>query len=281
MPHGRDVVYLYDGTFDGLLCCVFESYMRRESPLDILPDDSPQLPLCEVHEVVTTRQGAHRVFLSLEAKLGTQAAELVQAAFFHGDDCKALAIYRFIRLGYRMGPKIYDMRGDGIVSAVHKLAQAAWHESHMMTGFVRFSESQGVLTAVIEPKHFILPLMRPHFCERYNGERFLIYDKAHGMVLVYQPYEARILAAESVCLPDADETELAYRRLWTQYYKTIAIESRRNPRCQMGHMPKHFWSHLTEMQPEYQKRGGSVKHATEEIKPLTPPPRSIAAKPER
>ena len=32
MP-GGDVVYRYDGSFDGFLCCVFESYVRRELPL--------------------------------------------------------------------------------------------------------------------------------------------------------------------------------------------------------------------------------------------------------
>ena len=44
MPERRDVtptvesgpvVYAYDGSFEGLLCCVFESYERREIPVDV------------------------------------------------------------------------------------------------------------------------------------------------------------------------------------------------------------------------------------------------------
>lgn len=31
----RDVIYWYDGTFEGFLCCVFESYANREIPWDI------------------------------------------------------------------------------------------------------------------------------------------------------------------------------------------------------------------------------------------------------
>ena len=37
-------VYVYDGSFDGLLCCVFESYAARELPADVLADTA-ELPL--------------------------------------------------------------------------------------------------------------------------------------------------------------------------------------------------------------------------------------------
>ncbi len=31
--HDADVVYLYDGSFEGFLCCVFESFAQHELPL--------------------------------------------------------------------------------------------------------------------------------------------------------------------------------------------------------------------------------------------------------
>ena len=45
----------------------------------------------------------------------------------------------------------------------------------------------------------------------------------------------------------ADEAEERYRALWKQFYRTIAIESRENPRCRMTHMPKRYWENMTEM----------------------------------
>ena len=30
--HDADVVYLYDGSFEGFLCCVFESFAQHELP---------------------------------------------------------------------------------------------------------------------------------------------------------------------------------------------------------------------------------------------------------
>ena len=46
------------------------------------------------------------------------------------------------------------------------------------------------------------------------------------------------------------QEELDFRRLWRQFYDTVAIEGRYNPRCRMTHMPKRYWAHMTEFQAE-------------------------------
>ena len=45
-----------------------------------------------------------------------------------------------------------------------------------MIEFIRFEERDGMLGAVIHPKHRILPLLRGHFCSRLPDESFLIYE---------------------------------------------------------------------------------------------------------
>ena len=35
MSDGRNIIYLYDGSFDGLLTAVFDSYYRKEVPVSI------------------------------------------------------------------------------------------------------------------------------------------------------------------------------------------------------------------------------------------------------
>ena len=50
--------------------------------------------------------------------------------------------------------------------------------------------------------------------------------------------------------PDASLSERQFRRLWQEYYDAIAIKPRENPRCRMVHMPKRFWSCMTEFQPK-------------------------------
>ena len=35
----QDVVFQYDGSFDGFLCCVFESYVHKEFPIAFYSDE--------------------------------------------------------------------------------------------------------------------------------------------------------------------------------------------------------------------------------------------------
>ena len=51
-------------------------------------------------------------------------------------------------------------------------------------------------------------------------------------------------------MPEKGEEEAFYRRLWKQYYNTIAVEGRYNPKCRMGHMPKRYWTDMTEFQDD-------------------------------
>ncbi|MBD8952707.1 MAG: DNA metabolism protein, partial [Subdoligranulum sp.] len=43
--HVSDTAYCYDGSFTGFLCCVFESYTRREIPSAVLGPGEGQTTL--------------------------------------------------------------------------------------------------------------------------------------------------------------------------------------------------------------------------------------------
>ena len=92
----------------------------------------------------------------------------------------------------------------------------------------------------------MLPFAWTSFLRALPEERFLIYDRTHGVALVYQPYEARIMPVEHLELPSPDEEEQKYRELWRMFYRTIEVEGRHNPKCRMSHMPKRYWRYMTE-----------------------------------
>ena len=39
------IVYLYDGSYEGLLSCVFESFAKKENPIEISVQDAVQTSL--------------------------------------------------------------------------------------------------------------------------------------------------------------------------------------------------------------------------------------------
>ena len=117
---------------------------------------------------------------------------------------------------------------------------------------VRFTEYDGMLGAVIHPKNYILPLLRPHFCGRFPEENFMIYDAVHQAVLLQEDHKARLLElAAPLELPPPSEREQQFQALWKQFYQTLEIKARHNEKCRMTHCPKRFWADMVEMKDEF------------------------------
>lgn len=246
MVNQSNLIYHYDGSFDGLLCCVFESYDKKELPMDILLLDTPQTTLFHIKEIKTDSEKSRRVLASIPSKIGQHGLDFVRQAFLTCLIQKELYILLFLRMGYRYGPSVMNMLTNDVVDTLFKAVKHLIKESHLLKGFVRFSIFNNVLVTEIEPKNYVLPLLSEHFCERYPEEHFLIYDKNHGMALVYQPYQVAIISLESLEMPEPDEEEQAFRELWRLFYNTIEVQGRNNPKCRISHMPKRYWKCMTE-----------------------------------
>lgn len=242
----RSLAYRYDGSFDGFLCCVFESYVRKEIPAAILPEESEQGTLFPEKWIETVPEHAQRVFLSLGKRISTEAEEIIRVGFLTCVPEKELLLYRFIRLGYQYGPRVVDRLADPTVCALNKALLHQGNEAHRIKQFLRFSEYEGVLAGIVEPKNFVLPLVAEHFCSRYPEERFFIYDRTHGAGLWYEPYDAQLLRVDNFALPEETQPEQEMKALWKRFVETIAVEGRINPRCQMTMMPKRYWRCMSE-----------------------------------
>ena len=75
------VCYEYDGSFEGFLTCVFESYAHHEEPMCFQGPEALSYTLWDTRWVDTDQEKAARVFRSLDARLGRGASRLVYRAF--------------------------------------------------------------------------------------------------------------------------------------------------------------------------------------------------------
>lgn len=249
MYHWTDLVYVYDGTFDGFLCCVFDAVMHKRFPVQIFREDDDELPaLLPLHHIETDEQQAARVRRSIPEKISPEALYLVKRAFLTCLPQKEVHMLRFVLKGYHAGPRLVHDLGDNDVHALLGAVQHMGTEAHLLQGFVRFSDVGGALVAEIEPKNQVLPLLAGHFAGRFSGERFMIFDRTHRSALLHDESGLRIVPAEKVELPAASCEEWQYRALWKQFFETIAIEARRNPRCQRNLMPLRYRGVMTEHQ---------------------------------
>ena len=138
----RDVIYWYDGTFEGFLCCVFESYANREIPWDIWYYATRQSSLFPGVDVQTDMVRAQRVLKSIREKLGQRVYYMVVRGFLNGDEGKEIRLLRFLRLMYDKGPQAAYQTGAPEVADVVQLARAVANEACQFKQFIRFEERE-------------------------------------------------------------------------------------------------------------------------------------------
>jgi probable DNA metabolism protein len=143
MSDRSDVIYRYDGSFEGLMCCVFESYAARETPADIIGPQDGQVRLLEQKEIVFDAGRCGRVLRSIPERMGAPALDLVRRAYLSCLPQKELHILRFLRLGYERGPAVTSMLADPAVDTLVRAVKHLNNESGLLAGFIRFSDYDG------------------------------------------------------------------------------------------------------------------------------------------
>ena len=247
MRNWQEVVFQYDGTFNGFLCCIYESYINKEFPIAFSSDEECW-SLYEVRYISTDLAHAQRIRRSI-VNISSNAADILRRAFLTCLDDKELHLYAFVRKLYQDGASFLKNRSDPVYYPIAKALRHMSGELEKLRGFVRFSDYNGVLGGEIEPKNRVLPLLRRHFCDRYANENFFLYDRTHKEILLYAKGKSRIVPVEGFQLFSPDEQEIHYRTLWKRFFDTVSIQERNNPRCQNTFLPKRYRNTMTEFLP--------------------------------
>lgn len=262
MPNGTNIVYRYDGSYDGLMSCIFECFRAKENPAKIEPEDEAQETLFKVKYIETDLRLSERVKTSIPVKISPEAEKLVMDTFLSCLEDKEIKILSFLRKGYKTGKNITNLSTDDDVYTLQKAVKYLGNEAHLSLEFLRFSEYNDFLAATITPKNNVLPKIAVHFCDRFPDENFVIYDKGRKLAFMHRnDGETNFLYNTEIEFPEEDETEEEYRALWKHFYKTIAIEERKNERLRMNHMPKRYWPNMTEFQEEKVKNSSTFSYA--------------------
>jgi len=244
----ESIIYIYDGSFHGFLCCVFESVYSGVIPAEIITIGNEPITLYTLQIIETDEEKASRVLDSIPRKMSWETLRLIKTVFLSCLKQKELLMLKFLLRGYREGAGLIRRLGDADVAPLLSAQKHLLGEAHLLLGFVRFADYDGALAATITPKNYVLPFMANHFTQRFSREDFMIFDKTNKAALVHQNRRAEIISVENIEFPPISEDEAKYQAMWKRFYNTVSIEARENPRCRMSFMPKRYWENMVEMQ---------------------------------
>jgi probable DNA metabolism protein len=245
------VEYTYDGTFDGLLCCLW-AHVYIEKADEILPAGcADQMSFSARTFIETDAEKAERVACGIEKKISGYALRRAYRAFLSGEPAREMDILHYVFFGFSIGRDVDKMHGHPICRRMDVLNHKVAREAERLRGLLRFgalesAEGRPLLYAHITPDCDILQILMPHFLNRYRQEPFVIHDlnREKAAFAAAGRYEIRPLAKDYA--PGYAKSEQAWKDLWRAYYVHAAIPERINEACRNRFMPERYWKNLVE-----------------------------------
>lgn len=250
---------IYDGTLGGLLTVIFEAYERRLEQVRILKTGTAHPDIFGTSLlIISDPVKAARVWKGLKEKLSASALHQFYSCYLSElpqIEDTLLAFTRHVFASKQNSEKDF---GHEATLTLSKVGRMVHREKHRMEAFVRFQRwADDVYFAIVAPDYNVLPLIVPHFKNRYGDQRWIIYDQRRKYGIHYDPEtgkvsEIELELTENPLTPSAEvlhAEEKNYQMLWQDYFSHVNIAARKNKKLHLRHVPMRYWKHLTEKQP--------------------------------
>lgn len=242
--------YFFDGTKNGLLTCIFESFYDRRIPDDVTTECVQCGLLDEIVTIKTDNEKAERVYKCLKNCKTKYLVSDFNLTFRSGEKKRFKVLFDYLNVA--ISNKNIDVSKAFAlpeIQAFTDLKNRIYTETHRFKGFLRFMETEkGFYYACYEPDNDITELLIPHFTARLQSP-FIIHDIKRNILALCDGKRYKILnGGDNGVTVFMSESEEIFLDLWQQYYKSINIEERKNLRQMRNYMPERYWKNLSEKQ---------------------------------
>lgn len=246
----------YDGSFEGFLCSVFYVYEHKLTAITIEKIKSHEPTFFDNAIVINSEdRKARRVWKGLSKKISSSGKTKIYKAFLSEIPNIENTLLYYIQKAMASTINIEGDFTDPEILHLEKTVKKINREKHRMDAFVRFRLTKdGIYFATVEPDFDVLPLNADHFKNRYADQKWLIYDlkRKYGIYYNLDKVETVILELNSEINYQNKASsyftfeELQFQELWSNYFKSSNIATRKNMTLHIKHIPKRYWKYLSE-----------------------------------
>lgn len=246
----------YDSTFEGFLTTVFEIFeFKYTNPKIIKNSDAQQNMFAKPIEIITEVAKSDRVIKKLKQQLGSEGVRSLIYAFLSEKIGVEDTLFTVIEYAVQNPEKniLKDFSNDAVLQ-IAQLTKSVGREKHRMEAFIRFELlKDDIYFAKIDPDFDVLTLILTHFKNRYQDQKWMIYDLRRKYGVFYDLKTIEIVTMDlDIKLLDAksshifSDVEIEYQKLWWEYFDHTNIKERKNTKLHLQHVPKRYWKYLTE-----------------------------------
>lgn len=253
--------YCFDGTMTGLLSCIFRAFDFKEFDVKVTANPQAQNGLFDdfIH-VASNESHRQRVWQGLKQKVSSSSLKAFYYAFLSEKEQAFQNLFDFAVYVFQNQRPVDKDYGHHAVIGMSQWCKQVGREKHRMEAFVRFKKAKdGLFLSLVKPDFNVLPIISRHFKERYQDQRWLIYDEQRQYGIYYDlddvhqiemnvemvDPQIRIGHSQSFSI-ELDDEEVLYDQLWKDYFKSVNIQARQNMKLHIQYVPKRYWRYMNE-----------------------------------
>lgn len=250
-------IFVCKDRYEDMMTCIYEAWewgiKNGHENLKLMKEPVKQMSLFDEYvDIVNDSEKALKVTRAIISKISMEAYIDIYNVLIASDD-KLDDVYRYLRLGFRVGKRVTNMLTEPMVMNISKISKRVSNEIHTFQEFVRFDLiNSEVYISFIEPKNNVVYNVSLHFMDRMPSENWIIIDTIRKIAAVHKKnekvYIAYLSEEEMEAFANSKIVKDDYSDLWKTFFSAISIEQRENYNCQRGHFPIWLRKNVTEFQ---------------------------------
>ncbi|MBE6072074.1 MAG: DNA metabolism protein [Clostridium butyricum] len=244
------MILIYDSTFEGLLTCIYEGfYMRNTAITNIYSNTTNFIPSLfdNIVNINTDMLKFKKVKSAIVNKIDSLCLKKIYIVYSSNYENKDYIIYKYLKTAFNIGPDVHLFLNLDEVRIIDVINKRVNLEIHRLRGFIRFNYIDNkFLYSSISPDNDILEFLGDYFKERFTNEYWIINDTSRNKAIIYDKCNYELVEFSSLDSQKLSLYKDNYQNLWKAYFKSTAIEERRNLKLQLRMMPKRYWKNILE-----------------------------------
>lgn len=246
-----EAYFIYDGSFEGLLTAVFESFAQKRLPIKIVQRQrATQHLFGEELRVVSNCSKADRVAKKLREISPNFFYELALAFTSRQEGVEMLL---FNQIGHRLKAHGKSQKVDGSPDQLRlqELANPVQDEIHRQQALVQFQPlSHSVWMSTLEADYDVLPFLSTYFQNNLAQQQWVIYDVVRGYGLHYNLHTlAPIVINDERLLRNLPDAHLSLdeqkgRQVWAEYFRPENNAARQSSAVHRLLLPHRYWKYF-------------------------------------
>lgn len=237
---------IYDKSFEGFLTLVYKVYYQKLKPTKILRSKPNELFMDELIFINNDEVLSLKVLNALKTKFSKQNFQRILNIFMCDTKDFELDLLSYIILGFKEQKQLQNINNTAIFNILN-IEKELFRHIHKMEGFLRFEElDDGTLYAKMQTKFNVAYFLGKHFFKRLNNQKYIIHDINRKIAFIKNDDFIGIQNIANYEEPKLSEHEEKFKKLWSQFFKSVSIESRKNDRCQKNQVPLLYRTFMSE-----------------------------------